>query len=395
MTSPSREGSGRTRTHIVVAALLAAAVIVAAVLLGNLLTKDPTPPPATPEPTPPTATAPETPPTATAPETAAAETTTDVPAVETSSFSGSGDIADDAAIWVDRDNPGNSVVIADNKADTDGGIGVFGMDGKLIHFRPDGKIGNVDLRPGFPLSGKTVVLVGGNNRTEDTLALWTLDPKIRTLTPVAAGTIDTVKPNYGFCMYHSRASGKFYAFVTPNEEGSVQQFELVDDGAGRVDAELVRELPISSITESCVADDELGHLYVAQEDVGVWKYSAEPDGGDGRVSVDEAGAGRLVADVEGLGISYGPDGSGYLFVSSQGDSTIAIYARSGDNDFIKKLKVGGNGDIDAVTGTDGLDVTALNAGPEFEQGLLVVHDESNKGGETSNLKYIPLEAVLK
>ncbi|MDP9984082.1 myo-inositol-hexaphosphate 3-phosphohydrolase [Pseudarthrobacter oxydans] len=48
--------------------------------------------------------------------------------------------------------------------------------------------------------------------------------------------------------------------MTPNRPGSVEQFELVDDGAGKVDAVPVRTLPVSSITESCVADDELGHL---------------------------------------------------------------------------------------------------------------------------------------
>ncbi|MFM9275093.1 phytase [Pseudarthrobacter sp. NKDBFgelt] len=381
MRSPAARNTRRTPIRIAVAALLAMAVLAALVLVTNLPSGDQPPGPASPEPSPPTTSAP-------APAAGG-------PAVETSSFSGSGDVADDAAIWVDFANPANSVVIADNKADTGGGIGVFGMDGTMIHFRPDGKIGNVDLRTGFPLSGEAAVLVGGNNRTDDTLALWTLDPQTRELTPVAAGSIRTFAPNYGFCMYRSSASGKFYAFVTPNEEGPIQQFELVDDGEGRVEAELVRELPVSSITESCVADDELGHLYVAQEDVGVWKYNAEPDAGKQRTAVDKAGAGRLVADVEGMGISYGPGGSGHLFVSSQGDSTIAVYERSGDNKFVKKFNVGGNGDIDGVSGTDGLDVTALDAGPQFEEGLLVVHDEANSGGTTSNLKYIPLASVLE
>ncbi|MNG37911.1 3-phytase precursor [compost metagenome] len=71
-----------------------------------------------------------------------------------------------------------------------------------------------------------------------------------------------------------------------------------------------------------------------------------------------------------------------------------MYDRAGSNPFIKKFRVGSNGTIDAVTGTDGIDVTALNAGPQFEQGLLVVHDETNTGGTTSNLKYVPLNAVL-
>lgn len=318
-----------------------------------------------------------------------------MPALETEEFSGSGDISDDSAIWVDPAAPANSVVIADDKANSGGGIGVFDMNGKLLQFRPDGKIGNVDLRSGFPLSGKSTVLVGANNRSDNTLALWTLDTTTRTLSPVAARSIATFAPNYGFCSYHSKGSGKFYAFVTPNGPGSVQQFELSDNGAGKVDATLVRTLPIDSISESCVADDELGHLYLGQEDVGIWKYGAEPDAGADRSSVDTVGAGHLEADIEGMSIAYGADGAGYLFVSSQGNSTIAIYDRSGNNTFRKSFSVGAGGAVDAATGTDGLDVTTNNAGPGFEQGLLVVHDESNSGGNASNLKYVPLSSVLK
>lgn len=331
-----------------------------------------------------------------APPTAPALTDSSVyPALETEEFPGSGDISDDSAIWVDPATPANSVVIADAKAGSGGGIGVFDMNGKLLQFRADGKIGNVDLRPGFPTSESSMVLVGANNRTDNTLALWSLDTTARTLSPVAARSIQTEAPNYGFCMYHSRASGKFYAFVTPNGPGSVEQFELTANGAGKVDATLVRKLPVSSITESCVADDELGHLYVGQEDVAIWKYGAEPGAGANRSSVDAVGAGHLEADIEGMSIAYGAGGAGYLFVSSQGNSTIAVYERSGSNAFLKSFSVGASGSVDAVTGTDGLDVTTQDAGPQFEQGLLVVHDEDNSGGTTSNLKYVPLSSVLK
>ncbi|MEO3933321.1 phytase [Micrococcaceae bacterium Sec7.4] len=341
------------------------------------MTENPTPGPATPSPTP------------------ALADPKAVPALETEAFSGSGDISDDSAIWIDPATPANSVVIADNKSKSGGGIGVFDMGGRLLQFRPDGMIGNVDLRAGFPSSGSSMVLVGGNNRSDNTLAFWALDTATRTLSPVEARSIGTEVPNYGFCMYHSRASGKFYAFVTPNGPGPVQQFELADNGAGKVDATLVRSLPVSSITESCVADDQLGHLYVGQEDVGIWKYGAEPDAGSDRSSVDAVGSGRLEADIEGMSIAYGADEAGYLFVSSQGNSTIAVYDRSGSNRFLKSFEVSANGSVDSVTGTDGLDVTTGNAGPQFEQGLLVVHDESNADGATSNLKYVPLSAVLR
>jgi 3-phytase len=316
------------------------------------------------------------------------------PRLENVGFSGSGDISDDAAIWVDSANPRRSVVIADNKDEADGGIGVFDMNGKLIQFRREGEIGNVDLRTGFPVGPSTVVLVGANNRSTNTLALWTLSTKTRHLSRVDGRSIKTTALNYGFCLYHSKISGKFYAFVTPEDKGFIQQYELLPRASGVIDAKVVRRLPISSKAEGCVADDDEGKIYVGQEEVAIWKYGAEPGSGSARVSVDRVGRGHLVADIEGMSIAYGPEGSGYLIVSSQGDSTIAVYGREGDNPFIKRVKIIGRSTIDAVTGTDGLDVTTQNAGPGFTKGLLVIHDESNSGGRTSNFKYVSLSAVL-
>ena len=317
-----------------------------------------------------------------------------LPSVETVGFSGSGDVSDDSAIWVNDQAPNNSAVIADNKASSGGGIGVFGMDGKLIQYRNDGMIGNVDLRTGFSLGGRSAVLVGANNRTNNTLVLYTLDTAARTLSPVAARSIATVSPNYGFCMYHSSLSGKFYGFVTPYSSGIAQEFELKDNGAGLVDAVLVRTIAIASTTESCVADDELGYVYFGEEDVAIWKYGAEPGAGESRVAVDAAGGGHLVADIEGMSIEYGSSGAGHLFVSSQGDSTICAYERAGSNAFVKKFSVAANGTIDAVTGTDGVDVTSKSAGTLFPRGVLVVHDDVNTDGTTSNLKFVPLDHVF-
>ena len=317
------------------------------------------------------------------------------PQLENAGFSGSGDISDDAAIWVDSANPRRSVVIAGNKADDGGGIGVFGMDGKLIQFKEEGELGNVDLRTGFPSRKGSVVLVGANNRSTNTLGLWTLSTKTRHLSSVNARSLKTMASNYGFCLYHSKISNKFYAFVTPEENGFIQQFELLPQASGLIDAKLVRRLPVSGKAEGCVADDEKGKLYVGQEEVAIWKYGAEPRSPAARVSVDRVGEGHLVADIEGMSIAYGAQGSGYLIVSSQGDSTIALYGRDDGNPFVKRVRIIGGGSIDAVTGTDGLDVTAQNAGPRFAKGLLVVHDESNTDGRTSNLKYVPLNTVLE
>ena len=303
-----------------------------------------------------------------------------------------GDFADDSSIWVDPSDPARSAVIADSKDPASGGIAVFDMAGKLLQFRPDGQIGNVDLRQGVALGGRRVVLVGANNRTNDTIGFWMLDPATRQLTPVTARDISTLSPNYGFCLYHSPTSGKVYAFVSQEGGGQFEQYELVDAG-GRVDARRVRSFDIGSQSEGCVADDELGHLYVAEEEVGIWKYGAEPTAGAARSRVDLVG-GHVVADVEGLTLAYGANGTGYLLASSQGDSAIAIYERAGGNAFVKRFSVAGNSGIDAVSETDGIDVTSANAGPGFEHGLLVAHDAANSGARTSNLKYVPLNQIL-
>ena len=71
-------------------------------------------------------------------------------------------------------------------------------------------------------------------------------------------------------------SGKFYAFVTQETGTSMmEQYEL-GEMPGKSPATKVRSFEVGSITEGCVADDEMGRLYVAQEDVALWRYGAEP-----------------------------------------------------------------------------------------------------------------------
>ncbi|WP_245916886.1 phytase [Nocardioides gansuensis] len=314
-----------------------------------------------------------------------------LPTVETASWpSGSGDISDDSAIYANATDPSLSVVIGDNKADSGGGIGVFDMTGALLQFREDGKIGNVDLRAGFSLGGTSVVLVGANNRSNSSQEFWVLDPTTRLLSSTKSlGTLYTQSSNYGFCLYVSPATGKFYSFVTATD-GRVDQYELGSTG-GEVTATRVRSFDVGGQTEGCVADDGLGYAYFGEEDVGIWRYNAEPGGGTTRTSVDKVGAGRLTADVEGLDIAYGPDKTGYLYASSQGSSKIVVYDRV-TYAHIRSFSVPSNGSIDSVSVTDGLAVTGASLGPGFPHGALVVHDESNSGGTTANLKYVPLAA---
>ena len=84
-----------------------------------------------------------------------------------------------------------------------------------------------------------------------------------------------------------------------------------------------------------------------------------------------------------------------MLVSSQGDSTFAVYTREGDNSYIGSFRIVANGAIDAVTGTDGIDVANLPLGDSFPQGLFIAHDNSNSGAGASNFKYVPWDAIAQ
>lgn len=280
--------------------------------------------------------------------------------------------ADDVAIWIHPTDVTQSVIIGAVKTSSTS-LRVYNLAGQQIQSVAVPQINNVDLRYNFQLSGQRIALLAGSNRATDSIAVYQIDSH-GVLHDIAARAISTGMEIYGCAMYFSVATGKYYTFVS-SETGQVQQWELFDNGAGKVDARLVRSFSVGSIAEGMVADDVLGTLYVGEENRGIWRYAAEPSGGAMRTSVDTIGSGgRLSADVEGLTIYYKPGGAGYLIASSQGSSEFAVYRREGSNTYIGNFKlIAGNG-VDAVSDTDGIDVTNLSLGPQFPAGMLVAQD---------------------
>ncbi len=308
--------------------------------------------------------------------------------VETTPIQKAGDSADDPAIWVNPHDPAQSLVIGTNKK---GGLVVYDLSGKELQYLKDGRMNNVDVRSGFRLGTETVALVTAGNRSNNSIAIYVIDPTTRRLKSVAARKIQT-HTVYGSCMYRSARTGKFYYILTC-KDGLVEQYELLDAGKGKVDARLVRRFDIGTVAEGCVADDEPGYLYISEEDVGLWKYGAEPNAGTARTLVDTSdGSGHLVADVEGVTLACGPDGSGYLIASSQGNNTYVMYRRDGQNAYVKTFRiVAGNG-IDETSETDGIDVSTANLGPRFPHGVFVAQDGTNDQGN-QNFKFVPWQLI--
>jgi 3-phytase len=319
-----------------------------------------------------------------------------VAVAETAPVGSPGDAADDPAIWADPINPTNSLIIGTDKK---AGLNLYDMQGRVIQHLPDGKMNNVDLREGFMLGGQPVVLVTASDRTNKAVAIYRLDTEARRLIDIADGVQPTGQGDpYGQCMYRSPRSGKTYVFIN-DSNGEKRQWELVDAGNGKVRAVRVRDFAFSSQVEGCVADDATGQLYVAEEDVGLWRLSAEPDGGSAMTMVARITENpALKDDMEGVGLYDLGDGRGYLVASSQGNDSYAVFRREGDQAYMGSFIVVADGarGIDGVSETDGLDVTSRNLGPGFEHGAMVAQDGRNVlPGENQNFKYVPWTSIAE
>jgi 3-phytase len=176
-----------------------------------------------------------------------------------------------------------------------------------------------------------------------------------------------------------------------SERGDVEQWALTESDQ-RYDGELVRRFAFDSQTEACVADDQAAVVYFGEESTGIWRVPAEPgDDAEGTL-VDGTGPdGNLTADVEGLAIAGYADG-GVLIASSQGNDRYVVY-RLDDGGYVATFTIEGSGEVDGVSGTDGLEITTRPLGEPFDKGLLVVQDGRNDD-DNQNFKLVPLRSLL-
>jgi 3-phytase len=300
------------------------------------------------------------------------------------------DAADDPAVWASATPVHIKGAVVDGfvaGTDKKAGLYIYGLDGAILQFLPEGLLNNVDVAEGLSVGGRPQVVFGASDRTpgKTGIALYLFDPAatgdngVRHWGNVAT---DVVEP-YGFCF--ARRGAELHAILV-GHEGELRQFVLTVAADGQPAARLVRRAEIGSISEGCAADEATGALYIAEENVGVWRYGLDPASGATRTLVQAVAPGVLVADAEGLTIIA--DGAArYLIGSSQGDSTFPVWRIDGAAPEYKGRFVVANGAIDGVTGTDGLDALGGRVGDRFPEGVVVVQDDVNDVGN-QNFKYI-------
>jgi 3-phytase len=259
---------------------------------------------------------------------------------------------------------GQSVVIAsDKKANR---LFVYDLDGKVVHSVAARHPGNIDVRYGFPLNGARVDIVALNQRDDPRVLVYKIDPATRRLERIDNDAI-TTSENYGGTLFRSPKTGQFYFFTT-SKMSDIEQYELADDGAGKVAGKKVRSWRISK-SESAVADDEAGAVYFGEEERGIWRVGGEPDDPTPGELVIQRGEHGLDGDVEGLALYTLPGGDGYLIVSNQKDSNFKVYRRGRDHAYLGTFAVEG------VKATDGIEVCNAALGPRFPNGLFACHSD--------------------
>jgi len=318
------------------------------------------------------------------------------PDMQTQVMARFGDAADDPAIWINKKRPQKSLVIGTNKQQ---GLFVYDLHGREVQHFNTGKLNNVDVRYGVPMGKKIVDIAVATNRDDNSLAIYTIDPKNGKL--AFSGSVATdLEEIYGFCLYQN-SNGVTYAI--PNaKSGEFQQIQLttVADQTNKNtwiwQGKKVRSFFVKSQPEGCVADDKNQRLFFGEEDEAVWTIGAEPTAGTQVELVLRAGD-LLVADVEGMGIYQGKH-KNYLVVSSQGNNSYVIleatapYKTRG----VIRVDLDAERDIDGVSETDGLEVTHANLGGVFGEGMLVVQDGHKVMPEApQNFKYISWEKIRK
>jgi 3-phytase len=289
---------------------------------------------------------------------------------------------DDPAIWINRADPANSLIIGTDK-DVNGALYVFDLNGKIVRDktitglqRPD----NVDIEYGIKIGGQERDIAVVTERMTHKLRIFSLP----TMQPLDNGGIEVFEGEtgemyrdlMGIALYKNPQTGDIYAIVGrkqgPVDGSYLWQYKLEDNGKNEIKATLVRKFGIYSNKkeiESIAVDDKLGYVYYSDETVGVRKYYADPAKGNEELTL--LATTGFTQDHEGISIYEVSDSTGYILVSDQGANQFFIYPREGTNGKandqpLKKVVL-----VSAMD-SDGSDVTNVPLNSIFSHGLFVV-----------------------
>ncbi|OAZ04030.1 phytase [Flavobacterium succinicans] len=283
---------------------------------------------------------------------------------------------DDPAIWIHPTNPQESLVIGTDK-DTDGGLYVFNLQGKIIKKsetikRPN----NVDIAYGLQIDGVLTDIAVTTERETNKIRIFSL-PDLKPLDnggiPVFEGEME--RDPMGIAIY-TRPSDKAVFAIVGRKSGPsgsyLWQYELKGTSDTKVEATLVRKFGAYSgkkEIEAIAVDNELGAVYYCDEQFGIRKYKADPALNDNQ-ELALFGQKDFKSDHEGMAIYKASAITGYILVSNQQANSFMVYPREGSNGNPNEYKLLAEIPTSTIE-CDGADITAINLGKPFDKGLFV------------------------
>lgn len=289
--------------------------------------------------------------------------------------------SDDPAIWINKNNPANSLIIGTDKHDTNGGLYAFTLDGKIDKAKTITgmqRVNNVDVAYGLLVNKMPTDIAVATERGKLAIRVFSL-PKMQIIDGGYGISVFEDAANkkeqetMGIALYTRPSDKAIFAIVgrkTGPSNGYLYQYLLKDNGKGMVVAELVRKFGQYSgkkEIESIAVDNELGFVYYSDEQFGIRKYYADPAKGNEELAV--FGQGEFLEDNEGISIYKFEDGTGYILVSNQSANTFNIYAREGSKNNKHQHKKITSIPV-STNQSDGSDVTSTTL-PGFDGGLFV------------------------
>jgi 3-phytase len=291
--------------------------------------------------------------------------------------------SDDPAIWINKSNPAQSLIIGTDKGGNSsiGGLYAFNLQGKIVKsVWPLKRPNNVDVAYGLNQNGKLTDIAVCTERVARKIRVFSL-PSLDSIDnggiPVFEGLDDSQRDDMGVALYTNPGTKKIYAIVSrktgPMDGSYLWQYELMANDKGFVIGKLVRKFGYFSgkkEIESIAVDNELGYVYHSDEQHGIHKSYAHPDSSG--VELALFGTTGFTSDIEGISIYKTGPATGYILVSDQQANKFRIFPREGLGDRhkhpeIKVIKV-------STHESDGSEVTNFPL-PGFPKGLFVAMSE--------------------
>jgi 3-phytase len=262
---------------------------------------------------------------------------------------------DDPAIWVNRKNRAESLILGTVKLAAPGGaIAVYRLDGtRLMRIPNVDRPNNIDVAYGVKFGSRTIDIAVATERNKKQLRVFEVVPgvglKDLTAIPVFEGETGAASQPMGIALYTRRSDRALFAIISrkAGPSGSyLWQYRIDRNLQGKK----VREfgaLSGSKEIEAVAVDAEREHVYYSDEGAGIRKYFADPAHSEAAREIAIFGQTGWKGDREGIAIHRG-----YVVATDQlkRNSEFHVFSR----DTLKELGVFRVG----ADTTDGIDISS-------------------------------------